>query len=85
MYKLVRQCMALCVIGLLVSAQTLAPNRAGVAHAEDKRIPVDQALKKSCLELFEYAQEPQYTAAELKSVREGLKRAHSASAQPGQI
>jgi hypothetical protein len=75
MYKLVRQCIALCVVGLLVSAQTLAPNRAGVAHAQDKRIPVDQALKKSYLELFEYAQEPQYTAAELKSVREGLKRA----------
>jgi hypothetical protein len=65
MYKLVRQCIALSVVGLLVSAQTLAPNRAGVAQAQDKRIPVDQALKKSYLELFEYAQEPQYTPAEL--------------------
>jgi hypothetical protein len=31
--------------------------------------------KKSYLELFEFAEEPQYTAAEVNSVREGLKRA----------
>jgi hypothetical protein len=75
MYKPVRQCVALCVAGLLVSAQALPTNPTGVAYAQDQKIPVDEALKKSYLELFEYAEVPQYAAAELKSVREGLKRA----------
>jgi Zn-dependent protease with chaperone function len=76
MHKRIRQCFALCMAGLLLSAASpgLPPNSRSAAYAQDQ-ISIDDALKKSYVELFEYAEEPQYTAAEIDSVRDELKRA----------
>ena len=76
MRKRWHQCMALCMAGLLASAtlQVLPPGLRALAYAQEKKIPLNDAVKKSYLDLFEFAQEPQYSAAEINSMRDNLKR-----------
>src|SRR5262245_20581232 len=54
---------ALCAIALLTSA-----------HAGDNKRPADDVLKKSYLDLFEWAEQPKLSAAEIQSMRDDLKR-----------
>jgi hypothetical protein len=54
---------AICAIALLTSA-----------HAGDKKSPADDVLKKSYLDLFEWAEQPKLSPAEVQSLRDDLKR-----------
>lgn len=76
MGKFLRQCTTLGVAALLVSvpSQSWRPTSAREVYSQEKKTSVDEALKKSYLDLFEFAEEPQYSAAEINSVRDGLKR-----------
>jgi hypothetical protein len=75
MHKSIRRCVALCIAGLLVSATSpsLLPSSHSPADRDQKTF-LNDALKQSYLDLFEYAEEPKYTAAEINSFRDGLKR-----------
>ena len=70
MRKRVRRCIAVCMAGMLVFF-TSSSNTA--AYTRDKKLPLQEALKKSYLDLFELAQQPHYTAVEISAMREGLK------------
>jgi hypothetical protein len=70
MQKRLRQPIALCLAGLLTVATSGA---LPVVYYQEKKIPINDALKQSYLDLFDYAQEPLYSAAEIKSIRDGLK------------
>ena len=71
-----RQCVALFSSALLASAspRTLRSSAPVVVHAQDAKIPLQQALTKSYLDLFELTEATQYSAAEINSIRDGLKR-----------
>ena len=71
MRKRLRQSIALSMACLLAFA-TSGARPAG--YFQEKKIPINDALKKSYLDLFEFAQEPLYSAAEIDSVRDGLKQ-----------
>jgi gas vesicle protein len=77
MHNPIRQGVALCIAGLLVFATLprLPQNYSSAAYAEDQAVSLKDALKKSYLDLFEYAEEAKYSAAEIDSVRDGLKEA----------
>ena len=68
MHKRLRQCVRLLMASLLVLVIL------GVAGDEDKKTSLQDALKKSYLDLFEFAQQPLYRKAEIDNMREGLKR-----------
>ena len=76
MQKHLRQCIAVAMAGLLVSAtlEKLPPGPPSVAYAGDETVSLSESLKKSYLDLFEFAKEPQYRTAEINSIRDGLKR-----------
>jgi peptidase M48-like protein len=64
--------MALCIAALLAFGTA----GAGIARDRpDRKTPIDEVLKKPYLDLFEGAQRPQYSKAEIELAREGLKRA----------
>lgn len=75
MGKRCRQCIAVVMAGLLVSVAGVPLGTRTVVYAQEKTVPLDQALKESYLDLFQYAKEPRYTADEIKSVRNRLKDA----------
>ena len=68
------QCAALCLAALLASAASQRPSSAAPVFAQVNKLPIGEALKKSYLDLFEFAKERQYGIAETDSIRDGLKR-----------
>ncbi len=71
MRQRLRQWIALCMAGVL--GITTAGARPTL-YSQEKKIPINDALKKSYLDLFEFAQEPPYNATEIDSLRDGLKQ-----------
>ena len=62
------QCCALFLCALLPSSVRAWP------VTDDVKIPLQDALKKSYLDLFELTKDTQYSAADIDQIREGLKR-----------
>src|SRR5262249_9214180 len=68
MLRRLRQCVAICVAGLMASATLQGIYRV------DEKLPLNEAVKKPYLDLFEFAKESQYGSREIQTARDGLKK-----------